>query len=149
MGDDLEKARERRRQRKASAPAGTFGLSGARQVRANQVLARVDAAAERHDPAAYYAGKTPTPERITMALDLRELYGPEVDRALGGEEPMVDEWESGARVPTLTEVRVLAELTGFPVRFFYLEPPPPLGDGWMCGSDGCRPFGSDEGSADG
>lgn len=148
MTDDLERARQRRQQRKASAPAGTFGLTGARQVRANRVLAKVDAAAESRDPAAYYEGMTPTPERITQALDLRELYGPEVDRALGGEEPMVDEWESGERVPTLEQVQALAELTGFPVRYFYLPPPPPLGPMWMCGSGGCDLIGGDEGPAD-
>ena len=95
MTDDLERARERRR--RACQRVGAFGPSGRKQVVINRVMARVDAAAERHDPAAYYAGKAPTPERITIALDYRELYGPEVDRALGGEEPMVDEWESGAR----------------------------------------------------
>jgi hypothetical protein len=144
MGDDLERARQRRAQRKASPPAGTFGLTGARLVRANRVLSQVDAAAERRDPAAYYAGMMPTPERITMALDLRELYGPEVDQALGGEEPMVDEWESGERVPDFAQVQALAELTGFPVRFFYLEAPPPIGNGWLCGADGCQPLGGDE-----
>ena len=75
-----------------------------------------------------------------MALDLRELYGPEVDEALGGEEPMVDEWESGVRVPSFEQVQALAKLTDFPIRFFYQPPPAPL-SGWMCDSDGCRPFG--------
>ena len=103
----------------------------------------------RHDPAAYYAGKTPTRERITAALDMRELYGPEVDRALGGEEPMVDEWESGARVPSFAQMQALAELTGFSVRFFYLEPPPPLDNGWICGSDGCRPLAGDPAEGEG
>ena len=100
---------------------------------------------QRRAPSAYYAGKTPTRERITAALDMRELYGPEVDQALGGEEPMVDEWESGARVPDLTQVQALAGLTGFPVWFFYQPPPPPdLKNGWICGSDGCHPFGGEE-----
>ena len=90
---------------------------------------------------AYYAGKTPTPERITAALDIREMYGPEVDQALGGEEPMVDEWESGARVPTFKQMQALEMLTGFPVKFFYQPPPPPIGNGWICGSDGCYPLG--------
>jgi hypothetical protein len=144
MTDDLDEARRRRQQRRSVQPAGAFGPSTRKQAVINRTLARVESAAERHDPAAYYAGKTPTPERITMALDLRDLYGPEVDRALGGEEPMVDEWESGERVPALEQVRALAELTGFPVRFFYQPPPPPLGDGWICGSDGCRPLRDDD-----
>lgn len=135
MTDDLAEARRRRSRRLGPPPPSR--LPGANQAAANQVLAKVDAAAERRDPAAYYAGKTPTPERITQALDLRELYGPEVDRALGGEEPMVDEWESGERIPTLEQVQALAELTQFPVRFFYMPAPPPLGPLWMCGDDGC------------
>ena len=44
---------------------------------------------------------------------------------------MVDEWEAGARVPTLEQVQALAELTGWPVRFFYLPPPRPLGGGHL------------------
>jgi hypothetical protein len=141
MADDLERARQRRERRSSTQPVGAFGPSTRKRQAIDRVMARVDAAEERHDPSAYHAGKIPTPERVTMALDLRELYGPEVDRALGGEEPMVDEWESGARVPTLMQVQALAEMTGFPVRFFYLPPPPPLTGGWLCGSDGCHTLG--------
>ena len=96
---------------------------------------------QRRAPSAYYAGKTPTRERITAALDMRELYGPEVDQALGGEEPMVDEWESGARVPNFEQMQRLALLTGFPVKFFYQPAPQPITGGWICGSDGCHPLG--------
>ena len=147
MADDLEQARRRRQQRRATPPVRAFGPSGRKQDRINRVLDQVDAAAERRDPAAYYAGKMPTPERITAALDIRELYGPEVDQALGGEEPMVDEWESGARVPDFAQMQALSELTGFPVKFFYMPPPPPLGNGWICGSDGCHPLGAEEGES--
>ncbi len=143
MTDDLAKARQRGK-RKASPPAGTFGLTGAGQVRADRVLSKVDAAAEDRDPGAYYAGKTPTPGRITAALDMRDLYGPEVDQALGGEEPMVDEWESGVRVPALEQIRALSELTGLPVRFFYLPAMAPFDSGFICGSDGCHPLGTKE-----
>jgi hypothetical protein len=148
MTDDLEKMRQQRRQQKAVRPRGAGGLTGSKQVRANHVLAKVDAAAERRDPAAFYANLTPTPQRITTALDMRELYGPEVDQALGGKEPMVDEWESGERIPTFAQMQALAMLTGFPVKFFYQPPPPPLDNGWICGSDGCRPLGDvgDEGT---
>ncbi|GHE31970.1 hypothetical protein GCM10017673_38420 [Streptosporangium violaceochromogenes] len=62
---------------------------------------------------------TPVPYRITTALDMRELYGPEVDRALGGEEPMVDQWESGELVPTRAQIEALAKLTDYPPDFFY------------------------------
>ena len=145
--DDLEKARRRREQRRTTRPVGAFGPSGRKQDVIDRVLVRVDAAAERHDPTAYYAGKTPVPERITMALDSRELYGPEVDRALGGKEPMVDEWEAGARIPDLTQIQALAKLTGYTVRFFYEPAPPPLSGGWMCGQDGCTPLGTEKADA--
>ena len=139
--DDLERARQRRELRRTTRPAGAFGPSGRKQDVIDRVLVRVDAAAERRDPAAYYAAQTPTPERITLALDFADLDGPEVDQALGGEEPMVDEWEAGVRVPDLTQVQALAELTGWPVRFFYLPAPPPLTGGHICGADGCQPLG--------
>ena len=136
MADDLSEARRRRQQKRATPPRNAGGLTGAKQARANRVLAKVDAAEERRDPAAFYAGQSPTPQRITTALDMRQMYGPEVDQALGGEEPMVDEWESGALVPTFEQMQRLAVLTGFPVKFFYQPPSPPLTGGWLCGSDG-------------
>jgi transcriptional regulator with XRE-family HTH domain len=141
VSDDLERLRQLRERRRTTQPAGAFGPSGRKQVTINRVLARVEAAEERRDPAAYYAGKVPTPDRITTALDLREMYGPEVDEALGGEEPMVDEWEAGVRVPTLEQIQLLAELTDFPVKFFYMPPAPPVTNGWICGADGCSPLG--------
>lgn len=80
----------------------------------------------------------PVPERITTALDAAGLYGPEVDVALGGVEPMVDEWEAGHRVPTRAQMDALSELTGFPVRFFYkpLRPEERLGGAWVCQRSG-------------
>lgn len=63
---------------------------------------------------------TPVPSRITDALDSRGLYGPDVDRACGVEEPAVDQWETGELVPTPEQLAKLAELTGYPIRFFYL-----------------------------
>lgn len=73
----------------------------------------------------------PNPRRITAALDANALDGPEVDIACGGQEPMVDEWEAGTRQPTPDQVRLLADLTGFTVEFFYLPGPPPL-TGFIC-----------------
>lgn len=61
----------------------------------------------------------PIPARITVALDRIGAEGPWVDEALGGAEPMVDRWEAGELVPTVGQVEKLAELTGFPVAFFY------------------------------
>ena len=149
MTDDLERRRQLRERRRTTQPADAFGPNQGKQARINRVLAKVDAAEERRDPAAFYAGQFPTPERITTALDMRELYGPEVDRALGGEEPMVDEWESGARVPAFEQVQRLSVLTGFPVKFFYMPAPQPLTGGWMCGSDGCRPLAGDPAEGEG
>ena len=61
----------------------------------------------------------PIPARITDALDSIGAEGPWVDEALGGAEPMVDQWEAGELVPTPGQVEKLAELTGFPVAYFY------------------------------
>lgn len=65
-----------------------------------------------------HPGPLPVPARITMALDRAGLYGPAVDIALGGVEPMVDEWEQGIRLPTPEQVERLAVLTGAPVDWF-------------------------------
>lgn len=78
------------------------------------------------------ATQTPNPKRITMALDYRELYGPEVDEACGVAEPMVDWWEAGAVVPTAEQMLLLAELTHFPVEFFYKEDPYEVTNFFMC-----------------
>lgn len=85
----------------------------------------------------------PTPERITAALNIMNLYGPEVDEACGVKEPTVDMWEAGLLVPTREEIHRLALLTGFPWRFFYQPPPTPITGGFICGDDGCRPLTGD------
>lgn len=60
------------------------------------------------------------PWRITLALDVRALYGPEVDEACGVAEPAVDRWESGDERPTSRsavvqpKLRVLAPKPGAP-----------------------------------
>ncbi len=82
--------------------------------------------------------ETPVPQRITTALDVMGLYGPEVDRACGVEEPMVDLWGEGKVVPTREQVEALSVLTGFPVRYFYKRATPSLRDVWLCGDDGCE-----------
>lgn len=140
MADDLSRARERRERRRAG-PVGAFGPGGRKQARIDRVMEKVRDAERLKGP--------PTPERITAALDIRDLYGPEVDEALGGQEPMVDEWESGVRIPTKEQIHALARLTDFPVTFFYLPPPPPMPGVVLCGDDGCHwldetPEASDE-----
>lgn len=76
---------------------------------------------------------TPVPQRISAALDLRELYGPDVDTACGAAEPDVDEWELGISVPTREQVRLLAKLTDFPIKFFYKPWKPLPGPIVICG----------------
>lgn len=133
MTDDLSRARERRERHRTTAPVGAFGVGLTRRVQIARVMDKVDRAERRNG--------APTPERITAALDICDLYGPEVDKALGGEEPMVDEWETGERIPTKEQLHALARLTGFPIDFFYLPPPPPLVGGMLCTEDGCEPLG--------
>lgn len=59
-------------------------------------------------------GRPPHPTRYTHALNARRLYGPEVDRACGAEEPAVDEWEAGRLDPTPEQVELMAQLTAYP-----------------------------------
>jgi hypothetical protein len=58
------------------------------------------------------------PARITLALDMLKLDGPEVDEACGVQEPTVDRWEQGLIYPTWEQLCRLAVLTGFAVAFF-------------------------------
>lgn len=66
-----------------------------------------------------HRGPIPVPARITLALDSRGMFGAWVDEACGVAEPAVDQWEAGELVPTRHQVELLAELTGYPVEFFY------------------------------
>lgn len=84
------------------------------------------------------ASTTPVPSRITTALDVCGLYGPDVDRACGVEEPTVDRWEAGEVVPTAAQVEALACLTGFPAAFFYMPMKELVGPVFICGEDGCE-----------
>lgn len=58
------------------------------------------------------------PARITLALDILKLDGPDVDEACGVQEPTVDRWEQGRAYPTWEQLCRLAVLTGFAVAFF-------------------------------
>lgn len=69
----------------------------------------------------YEAGQL-APWRITMSLDSKELYGPEVDAACGAREPDVDLWEAGELYPTWEQVLKLAELCGCTPRFLMHDP---------------------------
>jgi hypothetical protein len=86
----------------------------------------------------------PYPERITQALDcpaapgaVGPLEGPGVDEFCGVVEPTVDLWETGEVIPSEEELALLAELTGYPVEFFYREPVKLTG-GFFCVSSGPR-----------
>ena len=121
---------------------------GARALAAEQLAterARYAKARNRQNEERLLREGTPVPARITMALDLGGHEGPEVDIACGTAEPMVDLWECGIEVPNADQVKLLGELTGFPVAYFYepIEPGPLLGgDGRMVicwgGRRGCE-----------
>ena len=76
--------------------------------------------AEAHD--AWRRGLV-KPWRITLALDAKGLYGPEVDEACGVAEPFVDQWEAGERYPTWEQLQALADLTGCTPAFFMVDAP--------------------------
>lgn len=74
----------------------------------------------------------PNPKRITMALDMANQHGPEVDEACGVREPVVDLWEAGKLEPTHDQLHALARLTGFHVMWFYKPDPEPVGPMFLC-----------------
>jgi hypothetical protein len=116
---------------------------GARDLAAEQsrvARERYAAAQNRQEEERLLREGRPIPARITMALDVGGHEGPGVDITCGTVEPAVDLWECGVEVPAAEQVKLLAALTGFPVRWFYepLEPGPQLGPVWMCGDGGCQ-----------
>jgi hypothetical protein len=90
-----------------------------------------------------------SPRAITTALDMRALYGPEVDLACGVQEPAVDQWEAGQLYPSWEQLEALSRLTEFPVRFFTRTPDGELTGGFMCQRSGrgrgCRPLSAPTG----
>lgn len=90
-----------------------------------------------------------SPRAITAALDMRQLYGPEVDRACGVEEPAVDQWEAGQLYPSWEQVEALSRLTGFAVRFFTGDHDAEITGGFMCQRSGrgrgCYPLSGSRG----
>ena len=85
-----------------------------------------DAATRRQRDEQLLAEGVPVPMRITRALDIAGLDGPEVDEQVGTYEGNpdgdVDDWEAGRAIPSGEQVRMLVELTGFPISFFYRAP---------------------------
>lgn len=90
-----------------------------------------------------------SPRAITAALDMRELYGPEVDLACGVREPAVDEWEAGQRYPTWDQLEALSRLTEFPVQFFTRPYDSEITAGFLCQRSGrgrgCHPLSAPSG----
>ena len=80
--------------------------------------------------------RAPNRDRISTALDMRGLYGPEVDEALGVADvfdTVVDAWETGDLVPTESEIRRLSMLTGMPPAWFYRGTLPVADHVFICG----------------
>lgn len=119
------------------------GDKSAAQLAADQAAdarVRYAQAQTRQKTARLLASGRVVPARITLALDMRGLEGPDVDTACGAAEPDVDLWECGLTVPAPEQVKLLAALTGFPVAYFY-EPIAPgdlVGPIMLCGSKGCE-----------
>lgn len=88
--------------------------------------AESERAAERdeHEGRDAWARGLIRPWAITLALNARGLYGPEVDEACGTVEPAVDMWEDGQLYPTWPEFKALAELTGYPLKHFWIHRDP-------------------------
>lgn len=79
--------------------------------------------------------RAPNRDRITAALDYHGLFGPEVDEALGvadAFDTVVDAWETGDMIPTESEIRRLAMLTGMPPAWFYAGTLPTISDIFLC-----------------
>jgi hypothetical protein len=111
---------------KAGERLGEAGETRRRQLRAE---ANRTAASRREDNRVAYRRWREglvCPNRITMALDLRSLHGPEVDEACDAQEPEVDQWEAGERYPSWRQLCALADLTGFTPRWFTINDEPPL-----------------------
>jgi len=67
---------------------------------------------------ARWAAGMVVPHNITTALDLLDLFGPEVDRACNANEPEVDRWEAGKLYPRWDQLLALAALTERPAAWF-------------------------------
>lgn len=110
-------------------PFWPWGKAGVRRTEQEAIEAATDIARRRgrervmkqqfaaRAHAAWSRGEV-KPFLITRALDLRGLYGPEVDRACGVEEPAVDRWEAGELYPTWEQLEALARLTRLEPGFF-------------------------------
>jgi transcriptional regulator with XRE-family HTH domain len=70
-------------------------------------------------------GRLFQPWALTTALDLEDLWDPELSAAVGCVIGEIDRWEEGTTAPTVEQAKALARITGFPLRWFYQPGPPP------------------------
>jgi len=91
-----------------------------RRVAANKERIRDEQALQRAR-ADWAAGRV-VPWLITIALDAKKLYGPEVDEQCGVPEPGVDMWEAGTLYPSFEQLCKLAKLTEKSPGFFMSRP---------------------------
>lgn len=140
-------------------PSARRGTQGARDLAAQQTQAQhesyASAALGQADDRLIASGKV-VPARITLAMNLRGVDGPDVDVHCGTFEGNpagdVDAWEAGTAVPSADQVRLMAGYVDFPVPWFYrpMKPGPLIANaagepGWvfMCGPGGCTVVRSD------
>lgn len=130
-------------------PSTRRAQPGARDLAVEQNTAareRYAEAARRQEEERLLRDGTPVPARITWALDYGGHEGPEVDLAVGtyegNEAGDVDAWEDpdDPRLPGGGQVRLLAELTGFGIPWFYKPWVPLPIEGVICwgGRGGCE-----------
>jgi hypothetical protein len=81
-------------------------------LRAVQNRSRHTIAEETERLRLFWARGEVRPFAITILLDARGFYGPQVDVECGGAEPMVDEWEAGTRYPEFDQLLALLQLCG-------------------------------------
>jgi len=106
-----------------------------RRARTNKAEAKMRATVEQRTAEAKlrWENGLARPDAITLYLDARGLYGPEVDAACGVAEPTVDLWEEGRVYPTWEQLLALAELCGVGVWMFTTDHPALDGRFFLCG----------------
>lgn len=107
-------------------PDGTRDEKRLTQLRHRAGQARATGLADDREAYQRWRGGLVIPDRITLALDMCGLHGPEVDIACGAAEPEVDQWEAGERYPSWEQLRALAALTGCTPRFFTIDNSEPI-----------------------
>lgn len=83
-----------------------------RRVAAEIAVSRQGRARDLQIARKKWAAGMVVPNHITCALDMCELYGPEVDEKCLAKEPDVDMWEAGVLYPSWEQIVALSRLTG-------------------------------------